>query len=134
MKVVGKTVKVWDAYRNQYRQVAPVLAAAYADTPARRGWALATGHTGRSGCDKCGLRSTRLLPSGDTVGFGAFCGYSAPATALVYDEDKQVPLLHISAFPSHIPGRLPWSAQSYIRIAPSVIRTSWYTTLIAFPM
>lgn len=95
MKVIGETVRAWDAYRNRYRQVAPVLTYAYADTPARRGWALTTGHTSRSGCDKCGLRSTRVLPTGETVNFSAFCGYTAPATALVYDEDREVLTPHI---------------------------------------
>lgn len=102
--MVGETIKVWDCYRNRYRQVAPVLAYAYADTPARRGWALTSGHTSRSGCDKCGLRSTRVLPNGDTITSSAFCGYTAPATALVYDEDEQV---HPLSDPSYLRRPLP---------------------------
>lgn len=87
---VGQTITVWDSHRGQHRRVSPVLAFAYADTPARRGWALTTGHTSRSGCDKCGLRSTRVLHNGDIVPFSAFTGYTAPAAAVAYDEDKAV--------------------------------------------
>lgn len=88
--VTGKPVKVWDSYRDMYRYVHPVLVFAYADTPARRSWLLGCGHTGRSGCDKCGIRGVRELTSGVPLGNTCFLGYSGSTLALVYDADKNV--------------------------------------------
>jgi len=86
----GEPIEVWDPHRQRHRRVVPLLVAAFADTPARRAWALTTGHTCRSGCDKCGLRSTRLLPDGTGINFSAFLGYAALTNALVYDETTKV--------------------------------------------
>lgn len=88
--MTGKGVEVWDSHRKQHRTVLPILVVAYADTPARRGWALTCGHTSRSGCDKCGLRSTRVLPNGDPISFSAFLGYDALTNGMVYDRETQV--------------------------------------------
>lgn len=60
------------------------------DTPARRIVFLSTGHTSRSGCDKCGLRSVRTLACGTPLGFNGFAGYTAPSLARVYDRTSQV--------------------------------------------
>ena len=88
----GTPIKVFDSFRRVWRWVYPVLVFAYADTPARRAWALTCGHTGRSGCDKCGIRGVRVLPSGEIVSFTVFVGYAGPTAAMVYDEAKHVRL------------------------------------------
>lgn len=92
MKVEGSCIKVWDSHRNVYRFVKPVVVVAYADTPARRGWALTCGHTSRSGCDKCGLRSTRTMFDGTETPTNVFTGYIANAKALVFDVQQGVRL------------------------------------------
>ena len=71
-----------DSHRNVDREVYPVLVFAFADTPARRGWALTCGHSGRSGCDKCGIRGVKILPSGQELSSVSFLGYCEPAPAL----------------------------------------------------
>ena len=88
--MTGNAITVYDIYVGEYKEVHPRLVYAVADTPARRGWALTTGHTSLSGCDKCGLRSTRELPSGDLVQFSAFAGYRDPAPALKWNLASRV--------------------------------------------
>lgn len=86
----GTPIKVFDSYRRCHREVFPIFVLAFADTPARRGWLLSTGHTSRSGCDKCGIRSVRKLPGGGTLDFNGFAGYTAAVPAKVYDSDDEV--------------------------------------------
>lgn len=88
--VSGEPIKVWDSYRRQYREVFPILVFAFADTPARRGWALTTGHTGFRGCDKCGIRGVRTLSSGVKLNFTAFCGYCEKVPVLARDALNKV--------------------------------------------
>lgn len=90
IQVACRGVQVWDCQRNGYRRVLPILVVAYADTPARRGWLLSCGATCRSGCDKCGIRSTRTLPNGEKLSFSAFLGYEALTNGMVYDEADRV--------------------------------------------
>jgi hypothetical protein len=51
----------------------------------RRAWALTCGHSGRTGCDKCGLRSTRRVPDGTEYSSNCFGGYSARAPTVTFD-------------------------------------------------
>lgn len=73
--VTGEPITVFDAHRRVYRKVYPVLVFAYADTPARRGWLLTCGASGRSGCDKCGIRGVRTLSDGTALTATRFLGY-----------------------------------------------------------
>lgn len=90
IRVKGTPIRVWDSHRNSWRYVYPILVFAFADTPARRRWALTTGHTGKSGCDKCGIRGFRLLPSGIELNWTAFMGYSSPCPVLLFDAESKV--------------------------------------------
>lgn len=88
--VRGNPIRVYDSYRKRFRDVFPVFACAFADTPARRGWLLTTGHTSQSGCDRCGLRSVRTLPCGTPLDFNGFTGYTHPELARVFNKDTNV--------------------------------------------
>lgn len=92
IRITGAPIKVWDSHRKKWRSVFPVLVFAYADTPARRGWALTTGHTGRSGCDKCGIRGIRILPGGIQLNWTAFAGFHHPCPAMVFYPQPKVSL------------------------------------------
>ena len=80
-----RAILVWDSHRQTTRRVLPLLVLAFADTPARRAWALTCGHTGRSGCDKCGVRSVRQGPHGEVYSSACFGGYAWHAPTLTYD-------------------------------------------------
>lgn len=84
-----KLVPVWDSYRKKERHVLPVLMFGQADTPFRAAWALTCGHSGRSGCDACSLRSTRCGPDGQEYSFNVYGGYTVPAPTLAFGEDAQ---------------------------------------------
>lgn len=88
--VRGAPIRVWDSHRKKYRLVFPVLVFAFADTPARRSWALTIGHTGFRGCDKCSIKGIRKLPDGTTLGWTAFCGYYRECHAAVLEEGAKV--------------------------------------------
>lgn len=88
--VEGDAIEFFDIHRQKTRKVFPIFVFAFADTPARRGWLLTTGHNSKSGCDKCGLRSTKTLPNGAPIGFPGFTAYTAPAEAQYFDEHLQV--------------------------------------------
>lgn len=98
-RVTGCPIEVFDCHRRRNRYVYPIFVFAFADTPARRGWLLTTGHTSKSGCDRCGLVSTRTLPCGTQIGFNGFTGYTAPTRARYWDDNlgvcpfQTVPLL-----------------------------------------
>lgn len=79
-------MRVYDVYRKRYRSVVPVFALAFADTPFRAAWALTCGHSGRSGCDKCALRSTRGATDGEQYTHNVFGGYTDLAPTLNFDE------------------------------------------------
>lgn len=85
----GKPIRVWDSHKKKWRQVYPIFLFAFADTPARRMWALTTGHTGNRGCDKCGLRGLRLLPDGFKLGWSAWAGFCSPCEAMILNKDKK---------------------------------------------
>lgn len=58
---------------------------AFADTPARRSWAMTCGHSGRSGCDKCFIRGD-VREGQRHVTFG---GYVDAAPAALFSDDGQ---------------------------------------------
>ena len=68
----------------QFRKVVPLLVMAFADTPARATWALTCGHSGRSGCDKCSMPSTRTLADGTIIHYNIYRAYIAAVLAYVY--------------------------------------------------
>ena len=80
--MTGAPVTVYDSYRDVQRRVFPILVFAYADTPARRGWLLTCGASGRSGCDKCGTRGVRVLWDGTPLSTTRFLGFKGPTAAL----------------------------------------------------
>lgn len=86
----GNSISVWDSHAGKSKQVYPVLVYAFGDTPARRGWLLGTSHVSRSGCDRCGVRSVRELPSGIPTMSSAFAGYKDPAPALKWNLASRV--------------------------------------------
>lgn len=89
--VTGDAFTIWDSFRQRERRVHPVLMFAFADTPARRCWALTCGHSGRSGCDKCGIRGTKDPSAGeDDSNPTVFAGYSRDTPALLWIEALQV--------------------------------------------
>ena len=90
--VRGAPITVWDSHRQVERKVFPILVFAFADTPARRTWALTTGHSGNSGCDKCFIRGVRELPDGTPLGWSAFCGYYRECPAVYLEPDPVVSL------------------------------------------
>ena len=77
-------MEVFDPCLQKVRKVVPVLAIAYADTPARAKLALTPGHSGRTPCDKCGVRSVRTLSDGHVIKFNALRGYIASTHALIF--------------------------------------------------
>lgn len=93
-QIRGNPIMVWDSFRKRWRKVFPVLVFAYADTPARRGWAMTTGHTGKSGCDKCGIRGVRKLPGGIVLTWTAFAGYFGKCPALLFGAKSKVCTRH----------------------------------------
>jgi hypothetical protein len=87
VQIVSKdTLHVWDSFRQRRRKIVPILTLAFADTPARRAWNLTCGHCGRSGCDKCGIRGTRVVDE-DGNGFGPtrFLGCASDAPTLSFN-------------------------------------------------
>lgn len=88
--VKGSGIRVWDPYRKVVREVFPILFFAVADTPARKCLLLTSSHNCRSGCDKCGIRAGRTLPSGDVTSSQAFAGYGRKTQAVEYSADTQV--------------------------------------------
>lgn len=90
--VRGAPITVWDSHRQVERKVFPILVFAFADTPARRSWALTTGHSGNSGCDKCFIRGVRELPDGTPLRWSAFCGYYRECPAVYLEPDPVVSL------------------------------------------
>lgn len=74
---------MFDSYHNKVRKVVPILALCYADTPARSKLALTPGHSGRTPCDKCGIRSVRRLSTGQVLTHNAELGYDPPTHALM---------------------------------------------------
>ena len=71
-----------------FRKVVPLLVMAFADTPARATWALTCGHSGRSGCDKCFMPSTRMLADGTQIHFNIYRAYVDAVLAYVYAGDR----------------------------------------------
>ena len=65
----------------------PVLLLAFADTPQRRAWALTCGHSGRTGCDKCGLRASRFGADGFAYNNNCFRGYADLAQTMTFDNE-----------------------------------------------
>lgn len=88
--VHGVPIIVWDSHKNKHRKVYPILVFAFADTPARRSWALTTGHTGFRGCDKCGLIGFRQVTEEVTLKWTAFAGYCNKCRAVVLPPGSEV--------------------------------------------
>ena len=86
-----KCITVWDSHHKAYRFVLPVLLLAFADTPQRRAWALKCGHSGRTGCDKCGLRATRHGADGMEYASNCFRGYAELAPTSTWMARGQLP-------------------------------------------